>query len=479
MKFEKRIEPTLKPIETKISEEISEDPALVNGTTQDRTTDRTTDTARPSQTTEDNSTRITTPAPFLRAFAKILDLQVYFLLFLLLFFAYAYINDPNAAYDLLSLYASDPRFERLWGLFAVHVLLLPALLLDGVILALCGTTIGKLIFGIKVRKINGEKLTIGNGLSRGLSIFVRGFLLGIPILYIFSIIFSMIRLSSKGATSWDESRYIVTKRRLTNKSLLLVIFGIFLILPAPAYSVLEKLYTLVASRISTIINSGDDSTSIEESRFKNYLLSPNFKFADFRLMNRNYNIAIPNDFCKVSYDGIEGRLFENVESRFDSNKIKLFFYAVPCDELNAGKATSNFVFSKWIQVQGLLIDKSLQSVKISRAEFVQSVAAHSQKIDFATEVDKFNSLETRDFKVDDADLASSYQLEDFAYVTEANFKARDDKQPEYGVRALVGTTLLNQLPVNVGVYERDSGNINVNQLQDMLNEAILSMLSSK
>ncbi|MGH7491381.1 MAG: RDD family protein [bacterium] len=67
-----------------------------------------------------------------------------------------------------------------------------------------GTTPGKAILDVRLRKQNGTKPGYSDALSRAFNVWIRGFGLGIPIIALFTLISAYMRLSENGLTSWDK-----------------------------------------------------------------------------------------------------------------------------------------------------------------------------------------------------------------------------------------------------------------------------------
>jgi len=91
--------------------------------------------------------------------------------------------------------------DTLLGLFILtaYVFAEPAML------AGWGTTPGKAILKIRLRKATGEKmLSYREALSRSFKVWVRGMGFGIPIVNLFTALHAYRRLKGSGITSWDE-----------------------------------------------------------------------------------------------------------------------------------------------------------------------------------------------------------------------------------------------------------------------------------
>ncbi|STX37712.1 RDD family protein [Legionella feeleii] len=76
--------------------------------------------------------------------------------------------------------------------------------LNSIFIAISGSTIGKLLFGIRLLDKNNHNLSFLLALRRELMIYVKGMALGIPILILFPQYFSYKNLMKTGEASWDK-----------------------------------------------------------------------------------------------------------------------------------------------------------------------------------------------------------------------------------------------------------------------------------
>jgi hypothetical protein len=162
-------------------------------------------------------------APWRRYFARSLDililgLSTYFFLGL-----FGFLLIPVTTQDF---------FSKLNFLYASMLGAFFGFLVSGLILGLVGTTPGKAIFGIKVRMLNGQQLSVSNAISRDMKAYLVGCGLGIPFVSFITFILSYLRLKKYGATQWDEGRYLLTYKVNSWRQWILNILGIFLFLIA-------------------------------------------------------------------------------------------------------------------------------------------------------------------------------------------------------------------------------------------------------
>jgi len=80
-----------------------------------------------------------------------------------------------------------------------------ALVFDAICLAAFGQTLGRAIAGIRVTKLDGNRLTATEAVTRNFLVYLKGLGLGIPIISLFTLIASYNRLKNHNETSWDVS----------------------------------------------------------------------------------------------------------------------------------------------------------------------------------------------------------------------------------------------------------------------------------
>ena len=103
-------------------------------------------------------------------------------------------------------------------------------ILTGLMIGSTSSSVGKIIFGIRVTGQNGLPIGASAGLMRDLAIWVQGLGIGIPIVAMFTQIYAYKRLNKTGSTSWDEGKYKITYRANGSKQYALNAIGIVLLL---------------------------------------------------------------------------------------------------------------------------------------------------------------------------------------------------------------------------------------------------------
>ena len=87
----------------------------------------------------------------------------------------------------------EPALEIPNILFGI-ILLFPYVFVESAMLAGWGTTPGKAILRVRLRKATGDKLTYSEARSRSLKVWIRGLGLGIPIVSFFTLLHALGRL---------------------------------------------------------------------------------------------------------------------------------------------------------------------------------------------------------------------------------------------------------------------------------------------
>lgn len=163
-------------------------------------------------------------APFRRWAARSLDLSVNGSVASLTFYTAFYALAPYQADRLLSVLEAP-------GGVLLDILLFGLLgsVLTGLTIGLTGSSLGKIIFGIRITKLDGSLIGPINGVARDLNVFLKGYGLLIPPMTLFTLPFAYKRLKSTGSTSWDAGAFLVTHRPTGNTQYVLNTFGVALL----------------------------------------------------------------------------------------------------------------------------------------------------------------------------------------------------------------------------------------------------------
>lgn len=151
---------------------------------------------RPAVTQPVASAAYTRPTPWRRYFAKYIDIM---LCAFVMIFVFVWLM------TVLGLHDAADKFNELLdnGAFAAIVASAFWCVGDAVILSTTGTTLGRWIFGIRLRKVDGSTLTFTEALKRNVGVWVHGMGFGIPIVTIITCLMSYSKLTKTGTTTWD------------------------------------------------------------------------------------------------------------------------------------------------------------------------------------------------------------------------------------------------------------------------------------
>lgn len=147
----------------------------------------------PTAAIEEQDDYVAEAWPWARFCARIFD---YYLLSLVL----------GGALGLVAPAVTDqPIFSGRLGDYLLGLVTLPfALLIDALNQSVIGTTPGKAIAGIRVETLDHGMLSLGQAVRRNLLVYLRGFMLGLPILVLVGYSNGYQRVSNFQPTSWDE-----------------------------------------------------------------------------------------------------------------------------------------------------------------------------------------------------------------------------------------------------------------------------------
>lgn len=124
--------------------------------------------------------------PWQRLWSKTLDLNLYMIL--LTFIA-----------TLIGLFDGSEH-----PLFSGMVLLPFAMALDALLVSTIGNSIGRMLIGIRVEKVDGDRLTVAEAFSRGSRVYFFGMGIGLPLISFFTYLNNLKKLNKGRVTSWDE-----------------------------------------------------------------------------------------------------------------------------------------------------------------------------------------------------------------------------------------------------------------------------------
>lgn len=133
--------------------------------------------------------------PWRRYWARFLDLTIFSILLAL-----------SAGVVMPSLFVEGGPFYGPGGDQLFGWLVLPfAMIADGIVLGLFGTTPGKAIAGVHVSGVRGAKLKVGDAIQRNLQVWWYGLGTGFPIISLFTLISAYRRASRGESMRWEIS----------------------------------------------------------------------------------------------------------------------------------------------------------------------------------------------------------------------------------------------------------------------------------
>ena len=150
------------------------------------------------------------------------------------------------------------RNNSLGALLLLSVFSLPAVFfLDALVFAVAGNTPGKALLGLKVVTTDGKPLSFDQYMRRNLSVWLRGYALGLPLVFLFTMESQYRRLSKGQQASYDEAegfKVLAMPTGLTRKIVFGSVFVFLFLLAGVAGSIGEKVSTKAsnASRTSEI-----------------------------------------------------------------------------------------------------------------------------------------------------------------------------------------------------------------------------------
>lgn len=99
---------------------------------------------------------------------------------------------------------------------------------EPIMLSSWGTTPGKALLRIRLRRRDGTKLNYSEGLNRSFKVWLRGWGLGIPIVAFFTLITAHMRLTREGKTSWDQEGQFIVHHQIVSPLRTIVTVLIFI-----------------------------------------------------------------------------------------------------------------------------------------------------------------------------------------------------------------------------------------------------------
>lgn len=130
----------------------------------------------------------------------------------------------------------EPLLEETPDALLGIILTSACVFVEPVLLSSWGTTPGKALLNVRLRKANASTPSYGEALTRSLHVWVRGLGLGLPFIALVTLITAYNRLTKDGLTSWDKhgdfrvQHKLVGAGRIVVTVLLLIGFGLLVVL---------------------------------------------------------------------------------------------------------------------------------------------------------------------------------------------------------------------------------------------------------
>ena len=142
------------------------------------------ETGTPSPGVPEGAVRVYLPSPAVRLLARLVDMALYLAL------VYGVIFVRQIPFEAMLL----PSSPLLWIAFVA---------LEAGLVSSLGTTPGKALLGIQVRRVNSGPMTLGCALSRASMVFICGMGMMVSLLPLFMMGYSWWILRSRGISLWD------------------------------------------------------------------------------------------------------------------------------------------------------------------------------------------------------------------------------------------------------------------------------------
>lgn len=165
------------------------------------------------------------PHPWRRFFARMIDTVIWGSLAALVWGYLASFADDLPNYF-------DPKNAESSSMVATLIIVgLGALLANAVLIGFTGTTIGKIIFGVRVTDAKGQAIGFQDALSREWDALYYGMGLNIPLVSLWRMFASCLQLTREGAVRYDVAKnWVVTHRPNGPLQWTLSTFGVFIFL---------------------------------------------------------------------------------------------------------------------------------------------------------------------------------------------------------------------------------------------------------
>jgi hypothetical protein len=121
-----------------------------------------------------------------------------------------------------------PTTEPVYVIILGLLLMAGYILVEAAMLTVWGTTPGKSLLRVRLRKQDGSRFTYHEALMRSAKVWVRGEGCGLPIVNMVAHIMAYNRLLNTGSTSWDEEENTIVSHQIIGNSRTILIVSILI-----------------------------------------------------------------------------------------------------------------------------------------------------------------------------------------------------------------------------------------------------------
>lgn len=164
------------------------------------------------QVTVDKSSLSQQGRPWLRFFARCIDVLIF-----------------SFVFGIVCSITIPELFEVNQGLLGV-IITFAFVFAEPLLFSMWGTTPGKWLLMIEVRNLDGTNMTYSQAFERAFHVWIRGLGLGIPIVTLFTELNSYNKLKNEGVTSWDKDKFSVTYGKIAEWKIVVVVVLLIILL---------------------------------------------------------------------------------------------------------------------------------------------------------------------------------------------------------------------------------------------------------
>ncbi|MCL1563313.1 RDD family protein [Parasaccharibacter sp. TMW 2.1886] len=192
--------------------------------------------------------------PWNRLIARSIDLDIYgSLLMLPIYGSIHQLEDIFPTLQKIGSASFSPMMPRWDTLIASLLLIFPlSMVLDALVCAWFGNTLGKHLLGIKPYRTNGRPLDLSTCLKRNYLIYVAAYMGGMDVLSPLAGLIHYIRYRRTGTTFWDEEMGTVVRSLKSSVARTVTITILWFLVSIPLTMVGNLLFPSILNNISTV-----------------------------------------------------------------------------------------------------------------------------------------------------------------------------------------------------------------------------------